>query len=508
MGIDKSPNKPASTRRVQTVRPNTLQAPCDPLLPFAAVKWLFTSNSNTNLVTYYTTGLLCFADMVATMRQATGPEHFICLLGWFCQVDFPLIPTDPNSSLRAIFTNADKNQVRVRAMLWHQIGGSSSGGYGFGLDNSPAVNMIDGLRFGAAIHDRRTGLVGSKHQKILLVNGSNHLIAFCGGMDIVADRISPTWQEAPLHDVHCSVDGPEAKVLARIFDERWQDHQDHAAKDSSKGGLVVVASAPTNNTGGQHYVRIGRTYVNSFKEPMLEDGVNGKPYNWIQTGAGEQTAFDLIKHGIQTATKFIYMEDQYLVSKDASGLLAQKLKQESFKFLVILIPHPDSGVDLEQIWLRRKLFIDDLAAADPSKKKWRVCYLKPPGGQGTYVHSKTFIFDDEFAVTGSANCSRRSYTYDDEAILGITDEAGLRPCKLHFAHQLRMELWAKHLGMPQASLRDAIASVVHWFHPPATAKVAEYNPSEKTDPPPNPPPPDLQAFLDGRWNALLDKDGM
>jgi phosphatidylserine/phosphatidylglycerophosphate/cardiolipin synthase-like enzyme len=455
-------------------------------LPFPAVKWLRTSLVENHLVTFYTTGQLCFADMVTVMRQATGPNHFICLMGWFCQPDFSLIPGNPATSLRAIFTAADKNGVQVRAVLWRQVGGNSSGGFGFGLDNKPAIDMINGLSRGAAIHTSRTPLVGSLHQKILIVNGTNNLIAFCGGMDIVGV-------------------GPRAWHLAKIFDEHWQDHLDHVAIDNTKG--KVVATSASTNSGGDQFVRIGRTYVNSFKEAMVQGGVNGQPYNWIKTGQGEQTAFELIRHCIQTASKFIYMEDQYLISRDASGLLAQKLAIGSFKFLVILIPHPDSGVDLQQVWARRKAFIGDLSVVDPGRKKWRVCFVKPPGGQGTYVHSKIFVFDDECAIIGSANCSRRGYTYDDEVVAAITDEAGLRPCKLHFAHALRMELWSKHLGLPQSSVRDAVASVVHWFKPPASAKIAEYDPSQKTDPPPTPTPPNLQAFLDGQWDGLIDKDG-
>ena len=36
-----------------------------------------------------------------------------------------------------------------------------------------------------------------------------------------------------------------------------------------------------------------------------------------------------------------------------------------------------------------------------------------------YVHSKTWVIDDEFAIVGSANCNRRGYTHDSEASVGV-----------------------------------------------------------------------------------------
>jgi phosphatidylserine/phosphatidylglycerophosphate/cardiolipin synthase-like enzyme len=74
-----------------------------------------------------------------------------------------------------------------------------------------------------------------------------------------------------------------------------------------------------------------------------------------------------------------------------------------------------------------------------------------------------WIFDDEYAIIGSANCNRRSYTYDSEVVAGILDEGNGRD--LRFAHRLRMDLWALHLNMNAAQLTDGVASAAFWLRP-------------------------------------------
>jgi phosphatidylserine/phosphatidylglycerophosphate/cardiolipin synthase-like enzyme len=61
----------------------------------------------------------------------------------------------------------------------------------------------------------------------------------------------------------------------------------------------------------------------------------------------------------------------------------------------------------------------------------------------TVIHSKTWIIDDEFVITGSANCSRRSLYTDAELSVGVLDED---PSDYHFAISLRRALWGEHCG--------------------------------------------------------------
>jgi phosphatidylserine/phosphatidylglycerophosphate/cardiolipin synthase-like enzyme len=65
-------------------------------------------------------------------------------------------------------------------------------------------------------------------------------------------------------------------------------------------------------------------------------------------------------------------------------------------------------------------------------------------GSPYLVHAKVWIFDDEFAVIGSANIDRRSYTYNTELSIAICDT---RISDGHdLVKQLRVDLWEKHLN--------------------------------------------------------------
>jgi phosphatidylserine/phosphatidylglycerophosphate/cardiolipin synthase-like enzyme len=196
----------------------------------------------------------------------------------------------------------------------------------------------------------------------------------------------------------------------------------------------------------------------------------------------------MIFHAIRQAQRFIYCEDQYLVDMDASNELKSRLP--AIQKLIILIPHPSINTH-PWIWTMCKRFVDNLGY--PANRKVSVCYLKragdPPSPRAlpstriphTYVHAKMWVFDDKYAIIGSANCGRRSYTHDSEAVAGIYDESSDEACKVHFAHNLRMRLWAEHLNMGMGSVFDPIGSAAHWASPPASARVGVFDQNADTD---------------------------
>jgi phosphatidylserine/phosphatidylglycerophosphate/cardiolipin synthase-like enzyme len=52
------------------------------------------------------------------------------------------------------------------------------------------------------------------------------------------------------------------------------------------------------------------------------------------------------------------------------------------------------------------------------------------------------IVDDEFAVVGSMNYNRRSWTHDSEVVAAIHDTLEGDGKAYHFAHRLRIASWA------------------------------------------------------------------
>ena len=469
--------------RKVSVAPNvvdTVEVPCDPRDPNASrwfdssIRPLRTGNQVTTLVN----GSEAFPLMGTAMATATGAGHFIYMLNWFVDLTVAL----GSSTVFARLTTAVAAGVQVRGMFWDQPGSQ----------NSAEVTQVGTLKHptitdanGAAILDNNTLDFGSHHQKILVVNGANGLIAFCGGVDYNPDRVSSVSRQpgSPMHDVHCQIIGPAAWDLLQIFVDRWNDHPDSPAIDSAKGVLRGSGSTPVPASNGDQYVQIGRTFGNSSKFAGVSSRFGTHVYTFAPQG--EQTCQSIIFHAIAQAQQFIYVQDQYLQSMDASNALVAALP--NIKKLVILIPHPSLS-DHPNIWRFQKAFVDNLKG-DP---KVAVCYLKPPGATpnpksvpassiATYVHSKIWIMDDKFAVIGSANCNNRGYTHDSEVVAGIYDESKDSPCTLHLAHALRIRLWAMHLNLTPADVFDPIGSAAHWFSPTVASGIAKFDQNADTD---------------------------
>ena len=93
--------------------------------------------------------------------------------------------------------------------------------------------------------------------------------------------------------------------------------------------------------------------------------------------------------------------------------------------------------------------------------------------------------DDEFAVIGSLNTNRRSWSHDSEVAAGIYDTSNDLAMTYHLAHWLRIELWKEHLNLQtpegSAELADGVASAVHWLDLPSGARVQRYNEEEEGD---------------------------
>jgi len=439
-----------------------------------------------NEVTAFIQGADTFKAMVDAIRTTKNAAHFIYLLGWDLQTDFKLIPGDAGSKIEELLTKASKgpsndgvNGVQVRAMLnFHQK--KPSGGTFTGFDNKLSVDFINRLPNGAAIQDGKYLTAGSHHQKVLVVYGEQGLIAFSGGIDININRFD-------LHDVHCRIRGPAAWDHYQIFVKRWTDNI-YSKRFPINEGITIPRKC------GDKHVQVALTYGNGDKHAGIDivpNVIPPTPKGYKFAPHGDRSAKALIRQAISNTQRFIYLEDQYLVDMSMSRALARKLP--SIEFLVILIAPTNSvNGELFQGWSRRKDFIDNLVNVDPAKVI--VCYHTK-----TLVHSKTWIFDDKFAIIGSANCNRRGYTHDSEQIVGIfqMNEADT----LCFAHELRMNLWQKHLNLPLAAVHDPIASAANWRTPPAGATIANYNPNSGQDNP---------LFLMGTdlaWNTIIDPDG-
>ena len=87
-----------------------------------------------------------------------------------------------------------------------------------------------------------------------------------------------------------------------------------------------------------------------------------------------------------------------------------------------------------------------------------------------------WVVDDVCAKIGSCNVNRRGYTHDSELDVVVVDGA-LQSGARAFARNLRMDLWAEHLGMTgarRALLEDHKAALDFWVTPSTGARIRPY----------------------------------
>ena len=362
-------------------------------------------------------------------------------------------------------------------------------------------------------------------------------------MDIAEDRQlrdggpTPPIRDTPRgwHDVQVRVVGPAAVLLWRTFNSRWIYFQ----SIYNQLGTLPIASEPfPPKVSGKKTIQVVRTFGNGANHSGLKAEPGVKGYSFAPTG--EMTIYKLLCRAIKNTTTTIYLEDQYMVESERMGsnpaipeVLADTLSKKSFRRMVILVPGAGSlQGELCQVWQRRTKFWNLLGPDAASKVK--IYSYKGIPESPYLMHSKTWIFDDTFAVVSSANCNRRSYSHDSEVGVGIADPTPAQG-QMPFAKDLRVNLWLKHLNLkgptrtasdfddfdrgaalwdtPDTALEPL--DLVHPSNQPPDQHVSKYLPTQATFELPSLSlwlsfSPSLTVNLssfDREWNYLIDPDG-
>jgi phosphatidylserine/phosphatidylglycerophosphate/cardiolipin synthase-like enzyme len=460
-----------------------------------------------NAVRALVDGTETYNAMADDMGRTNGPRDFIYLLGWDNFDDFAL---GSASNFRDIYTAAARTRgVEVAAMLWDQ----PFLNWQAHLNASAIVARINALTNGKAIEDDLTTnntlasrarliaaltaarlnprlipviirliepdlarLGGSHHQKVLIVKRGETLVAYCGGIDMNPNRVRAVDANAgqPHHDTHCRIVGPSAHDLLSTFLSRWEHHPSSSRFGALRGATTPVPAAVTRPNavdapfGGPVSVLIARTF---------------NPTRTIRPNVvTERSIKPLLLAAIAGARRFIYCEDQYLIDLDTANALAAVIPRLSH--VTILIPG-NLITDVPFGKEYRRDFVAQVEARIPAahRSKFRVFQLStsqssPTFGDHTYVHSKSWVFDDELAVIGTANCNRRSYTFDSEVDAFIFEDArpegSTRPT---FAQQYRMGLWQHHLAASARAVSNGATSGSLWLagSRPSGARVIEFD---------------------------------
>jgi len=451
---------------------------------------------------------------------------FIYMANWIVYDDFNL-DRDPQyhlistakTTLRDVLKRASDKNVMIRALFWDRVFGGGSE-----KQNIEPRDFINGLRNGHAILDGRvintvigdTFNKGSHHQKLLLVNGPDGLIAFAGGVDFHPNRVfghndplddnTPGAtgtkikrlddRSAPLLDVHVRIRGPAAYDLLDIFLRRYADHPSAAGKfvyaphrdykPVPDAGVTVrvcttFGDAPirddTNVSPSDDTLKLleGPKTEGNFRElNIVKISQKGggrtravQPYSFAPRG--RQSGRAQLLYAISGARKFIYFEDQYMVGQEIAEAIRDVVNRYGVKVLGV-IPHQSISTDFDEGrigYFRTDRGLDVLAStrvsrviqviygknADPEKLTFLFSPLQTlPNPQGSIFQ---YIHSKVFIID-DAFCTIGSMNFNRRSTTHDSElSLGFYEPNSKtdgFAKRLRLRLWQNHLGLTTSGL--------------------------------------------------------
>lgn len=290
---------------------------------------------------------------------------------------------------------------------------------------------------------------GSHHQKVLVIDDD---VAFCGGIDITANRwdtrahrddderrVGPGGRPYhPWHDATTVLQGPVARALGEMCRARWEATGARpAAPESDAGDRWPDDVRPDF---AQVEVAIARTV------PEMDAQ---EPHHEI-----EALYVDLIAR----ARKWIYAESQYFASRKVAEAVGKRLAEPDGPEVVIVHPVTAQGW-LEPVAMdsARARLVEALRAQDPDRRL-RLYHPFTAGGEPIYVHAKVTVIDDDVLRVGSSNFNNRSLRLDTECDIvidaGRQDEARTK----RVIAGIRDSLLAEHLDTDCETIEATLAA--------------------------------------------------
>lgn len=314
------------------------------------------------------------------------------------------------------------------------------------------------------------------HQKMLVIDDR---VAFCGGLDITANRWDTRAHRAdeplrrqpdgtpyePFHDVMMAVDGDAARALGDLFRERWRRATgcvlSPPAMDVPGGGNMDGG----NIAGGLRPRRLrlkARRAGPGSPDPwpqQLAPLLKGMPVGIARTEPGYNGRDEvreveaLYAAAIASAERFIYMESQYFASVAVAEALKARLAEPGGpEVIVVNSARTSSWLENTVMLGARARLVKELREADRDGRFH--FYIAKTGDIGITVHAKVMVVDDRLLRIGSANLNNRSMGLDTECDLAFEAPHGRvegREARQAIAG-VRDDLIAEHLGVAPESV--------------------------------------------------------
>ena len=379
------------------------------------------------------------------------------------------LAADDDMTISGLLCAAAERGVDVRGLVWR----SHWDRLAFSAQENERLGARVEAAGGEVLLDMRVRTGGSHHQKFVVLRhpGRPELdVAFVGGIDLSHSRRDdahhggdPQRQpmaavygpRPPWHDVMVALRGPVVGDVETVFRERWEDDQPltrnpvhlvgERVKHEDRRGSPLPPQLADPPPAGDHHVQLLRTYPRR---------IGGYPF----APAGERSVAHGYTKALRRARSLVYVEDQYLWSTEVATTFAEALRARPGLHVIAVLPmHPDQDgrVSLPPNLLGRDRAISTIRAAGGDRVA--VYGVENHLGVPVYVHAKVCVVDDTWAVVGSDNFNRRSWTHDSElsaAVLDGTrdprepaDPGGLGDGARTYARDLRLRLMREHLDL-------------------------------------------------------------
>ncbi len=334
-------------------------------------------------------------------------QHRILIVGWGFDNRIRLVrSSDPESSasgsLGELLTSLAERRpgLQIQICVW-QAPPVFSGDHHISDEFTEAAERLPNLTVSFVSSASR---FNSRHEKYVIVDD---VLAFVGGIDLTHDRwdteqhlathegrVNPEGESyTPYHDMQVALSGPLVHDLYTIAAYDLNLEGDWSPADHALWPAGVEVDA--------HNTSVMLALTRSDPDPEQN--------NTHQIKA--------VYHAmINSASEFIYIEDQYFSSDSVTQALSQQLQREDGPEVVIVMPRelPDTLGRLT-MGVNASMHFAELMKSDHHGRLGIFNLVAPDDPSvDVKVHSKLMLVDGRYLTIGSANINQRSFNFDVE----------------------------------------------------------------------------------------------
>lgn len=309
--------------------------------------------------------------------------------------------------------------------------------------------------------------MGAMHLKCIVCGDSASSSAYVSGLDPVPNRLDGMGHAAGngWHDVGVKLKGPAVGDVFDTYRALWNEQIGHSndtfaidgapVKIYADGTTAIAARTWTSESQEVHDGTVDVQVVRTLPQMNFASGSTDEvPVPWVVRAVvgsdfkrppisfAPKGIFEFaaaIKRGIDTAERFIYIEDQGLTGFPIMDWINARLKARP-ALKVILVSSGDPADPPETRGFTNAAVTDHLLQGIAAYGNIAF-YTR---NDNTVTHSKVSIFDDMLAIIGSANCMRRSLYTDGELSLAICDSDRTEN---NAVVRFRARLWGEYAGL-------------------------------------------------------------